>query len=287
MMAEKNNIYDYIVYGATIPGIVYAMSKARQNKSVLLVNHYGFPGGSITESLSCRQYIHVNSLTPIVRQIFSALLEERSAVTALEDNGYCFDPEAVKKVLQELLEASTVHLLYHVIPTQVIASQQGGIQITLSAKEGMLDIKGKVVFDASDEQFLSLLSSEPKLIQQRILNVIVHSKNVLSTDSLNCKRLVKISEDRYWVSFDLFGNGRLEEDVMQEKINKISEKLSQHNARIQLLPIRLGYGSYPDFENNRSVEGIVRLTEIVQKTNPQYFAFLNAATLESLIASNA
>ena len=287
MIVGKNHIYDFVVYGATVSGIVYAINKAKQNKSVLLVNHYGFPGGSITESLSCRQYVHVNSLTPIVRQIFGELLIEKNATVALEDNAYCFDPETVKKVLQEMLESSTVHLLYHVIPTRIISLPQGEIQVTLSAKEGMLDIKGNTVFDASDEQFLSVLSGTPQLSRQRILNIVVHSRKFLSSDSLSCKKIVKISEDRYWVSLELPSNGGRVKDVMQEEINKMSERLRPLNARIQLLPIRPGDGSYPDFENSRSVEGMIRLTDIIQKTNPQHFAFTNAATLESMIDLSA
>lgn len=286
MVPEEKHIYDYIVYGATIPGIVYAVHMAEQGKSVLLLNHYGFPGGSITESLACKQYVHLNSLTPIVHKIFNALIHEKNALTVLEDNGYSFDPEAVKKILQELLESSSVKLLYHVLPVKV-ANPDGNVpQIELSAKEGIISLSGRTIFDASDEQLLSMLSGAEKRVPQRVFNLFMHSEKTPVFSSTIPTSLIKVSQNRYWASFELTnqesGNA---ENMMQEVIDSISETLQKQDGRIQLLPVCPGYTAYADFINSSRMNGLKKLTDVIQKTNPQYFVFTNAALMESKLDS--
>jgi flavin-dependent dehydrogenase len=286
MASEEKHIYDYLVYGATVPGIVYAVHMANQGKSVLLLNHYGFPGGSITESLACRQYVHINSLTPLVRKIFNSLVHEKNAVTVLEDNGYCFDPEAVKKVLQELLESSSVNLLYHVLPVKVFNTEENVVQIDLSAKEGMYRVGGKTVLDASDEQLLSALSDMPEQVHQRVFNLFIHSEKTPVIKAIIPRSLIKVSHNRYWASFEIpQRDGVSVEGIMQEEIDVIASTLQEQDARIQLLPVRPGFTAYTDFNKGSFMSGLIKLTDLIQKTNPQYFVFTNAAMLESRLDS--
>lgn len=286
MLGEDKNIYDYIVYGATIPGIVYAVHFANRGKSVLLLNHYGFPGGGITESLACKQFVHTNSLTPIVRSVFDKLMHEKNAVTVLDDNGYCFDQEAVKKVLQELLESSGVNLLYHVLPVNISHLAENAIQIELSAKEGIHTVSGKTVLDASDEQLLSVISGIKGQAHQRVFNLFIHSEKTPVFHTTIPKLLIKVSQNRYWASFELpQSDGAGIESSMQEEIDTISNALQEQDARIQLLPVRPGYTAYMDFSDNGRVDGLIQLTDLIQKTNPQHFVFTNAAMLESRLSS--
>lgn len=286
MPAENIMTYDYIVYGATIPGIVYAVHFANRGKSVLLLNHFGFPGGGITESLACKQFVHTNSLTPIVRSIYNKLMLEKNAVTALEDNGYCYDPEAVKKVLQELLESSGVNLLYHVLPVKISHPAKKDIQIELSAKEGVYTVSGKTILDASDEQLLSVISGIKGKSHQRVFNMFIHSEKTPVFQTTIPKLLIKVSPNRYWVSFEIpQSDGNSIESVMQEEIDAISNVLQEQDARIQLLPVRPGYTAYMDFSDSCRMDGLIKLTDLIQKTNPQHFVFTNAAMLESGLTS--
>ncbi len=45
------NKYKNIVYGASIKGIVKSIELMQEGNSVLLLNKFGFTGGSITEAL--------------------------------------------------------------------------------------------------------------------------------------------------------------------------------------------------------------------------------------------
>ncbi len=286
MAIEGKHSYDHIVYSATIPGIVYAIHKAQLGKSVLLLNHYGFPGGSITESLACRQYVHVNSLSPIVRRIFNSLLHEKNAVTVLDDNGFCFDPEAVKKILQELLETAKVQQLYHVLPVRLSPLEDETCQMELSAKEGPIHLSACTIFDASDEQLLSVLSGESGEVKQNVFNLFVHCETKPDFNTIIPKSLIKVSQCRYWASFELpLHHGGTAESTMQEMIDRISESLQKQNGRIQLLPVRPGYTAYTEFRKISRIGGLIKLTDVIQKTNPQHFVFTNAAILESKLDS--
>jgi hypothetical protein len=287
MPKESTHIFDHIVYGASIPGIVYALNKMKQGQSVLLLNHYGFPGGCITESLACRQYVHANSLTPHVSRIFEMLLNETNGTIADEDNAYWFDPEVVKMVLQEVIESSNISLLFHVLPLRVGNLRHGETQIELSAKEGIIHVTGRTVFDATDEQYLSLLSVKKRPVPKQVLNVVLLFKNAPSIESIGARSVMKLSENRYWASFDLSGNSEEKgKDAMQEAVDTISERLAVQNGKIQLLPVRPGYAAYPDIDCAIGKNGVSQLTNIIQKTNPQHFVFANAVMLETRLNSH-
>ena len=282
MIIKNDTVYDYIVYGATIPGIVFAVSKARQNNSVLLLNHYGFAGGSITESLSCRQVVNPKWLSKITRQIFDGLLLEKNGVLPVAKNEFMVDPEAVKKVLQNRLDSEKIELLYHITAAQISRQRDDLVHIDLLAKEGLVTVTGKTVLDTTDDQYLSSLryNVPGRRIRQR-LNLIILSEQSISFGAFKPKALTKIGKNRYWISIDLPETHEFEMgNVLQKAIDEISEILQACNGRIQVLPICADALNYPDSQGREQSEHILRLPELIKSLSIEYCVFANASSLE-------
>lgn len=64
---NTDKTYDYIIYSASLAGVLTAIDLSNKGHSVLLLNFYGFMGGSITESLNCYQFVDENNLNGSVK----------------------------------------------------------------------------------------------------------------------------------------------------------------------------------------------------------------------------
>ncbi|HSL88726.1 MAG TPA: FAD-dependent oxidoreductase, partial [Ignavibacteriaceae bacterium] len=111
-----DKIYDYIIYSASLAGVLTAIDLSNKGKHVLLLNFYGFTGGSITESLNCYQNINEIDLIESAKKIFDKIKKSKHGILYEDKNYFIINPETIKIVLQEELENSKVDLLFHVVP---------------------------------------------------------------------------------------------------------------------------------------------------------------------------
>ncbi len=283
-MIDYKNQFDYIIYGATIPGVVLAIKKAQENKSVLLINHYGFLGGNITESLSCLQIIDPLCLGEITAQIFNALKTKQNGLPAVGDNAFLLDPEAVKITLQEFMEQVPVHVLYHVRAIKISAETETGLVVSLSAKEGVLNITGKTVVDTTDEQHLQMLLRGKNIEQQKYrLNVIIRSEHLSFLQTFKPKALIRLGINRYWMSVVLPVSGENDAaESMQQYLTVISRALVDRNDRLQVVPVHADMIGYPRIEEHKMNESLLFLPEMLTGSFTEEEAFAKASRLEGL-----
>jgi len=229
-----NKEYDFIVYGASVAGAGLAVRLSERGGKVLLVNHYGFAGGSVTESLNCFQI--ADTAEDFGGEVFEALLQSPDGF--LTDS--VVNPEAVKSVLQSELEACGADVLFHV---RAISLEQtkGGMCLRLSGREGEIVVNAKAVVDATEDLYLARLAGfvTAKLKETRF-NVIADFPQdcdfgKLPSDGIAryCDSLVNaimIEDGGWWLSFNVSPKENAE--------CAVADILEKIGAKIRLLPCR-------------------------------------------------
>ncbi len=232
------NKYDYIVYGASIKGIVRSISLKNEGNSVLLLNKFGFTGGAITESL--RLLIDKNYLKnlddPIESKIYKRILDENYSILGETDYEYVLNPEVVKIILLQFIELYEIEHLFHIVPSSITINQ-----VELIAKEGLLAFEFENFIDESDEKLLNqLMNKEVKNIK-RFYNIIVTKPENLSF--LNFDKIVKsikLKDGRYFLTLEIKEENEIEANHKAQILaDELSEYLDNSRNRIQLLPTRI------------------------------------------------
>ncbi len=240
MKKEKLEIYDYIIFGGTPAGLAAAVNYKREGKTVLLLNSYGFLGGSITESLNCLQNIEPENISPIVQQIISKLKSEKFGILGEFQNSKLVNPESIKFIFQNISEEENIDLLFH-ISAKKIEQQEHLRKLTLLAKEGEISFKCHHLIDATWDHQLTKITN-PAVIDRKknYFNFITTSVNKSVIFDLRLKeKFVELNDSRFWVSsYFSCDNPLFIDDEAQRFSDKINEFLMKNNSRIQVLPAK-------------------------------------------------
>jgi len=227
----KHSVYDYIVLGASLPGVAFAVSRSLGGSSVLLANAYGFPGGSITEFLNCYQEAGEQAPGGVTAAIHRRIASEMFGRTVV-------NPESVKYALQQTLEASSVDLYFHAVPKR-IASTAGCMEVSLLAREGVAVVRGKKIVDATETYDGAALLGRKRTIRGRTLNMFISrpgDEEFLSSDRV--EKSVRLPDGRYWVSLRIDSRDPLfGENETHELADAFRIMLERSGSRIQLLPL--------------------------------------------------
>jgi hypothetical protein len=155
---------EVLVCGGGMSGTVAAIAAARAGAQTLLIERWGFLGGSATAA-AVGQFVGWE--TEAGRQVIQGTAEE--VVRRLERHGasgghtrftmstghamdqVSYDPEALKLVLDEMAAEAGVRVLFHATIAEVRASEQRIQAVSVQTKAGVLTIHPRVVIDASGD----------------------------------------------------------------------------------------------------------------------------------------
>lgn len=228
----KHSLYDYIVLGASLPGTVFAARKAHLGHSVLLINPYGFPGGSIAGFLNCRQHVDGDMLQGTARALYAEIEPEMFERTIV-------NPESLKYALQRTLVNSGADLCFHAVPRTISADEPGMMLVSLLAAEGTIAVRGKKILDASESYDGAALLGRPRRIRQRSFNLFITrpgNEDFLSFDRI--RDSIRLSDGRYWISLRIGSqDAHFAEDEAHELLDEFRNILEPSGGRIDLLPL--------------------------------------------------
>ncbi len=266
------SFYDYIVLGATLPGVLFAAERSRAGYSVLLTNQYGFPGGNVTEVLNCLQEIPQTS-DAVTSELYRSIAVDNSAASVV-------NPESVKYALQKFLESTQVDLYFHVIPKQITTDTASEISVALLAKEGLTVVRGKYLLDASDELYGARIFGLPLSFGERSINLFTTPPNDLSFLSFaKIRRAEKLDDGRYWLSLRIDSKDELfREDETHQLLDEFRVVLERSGSRIQILP--LGVHSQVTIGNGADSNGPLKTVDgLLSRSYGPSEQFVKAAAL--------
>ncbi|MFV0343558.1 MAG: FAD-dependent oxidoreductase [Anaerocolumna sp.] len=166
-----NPVYDVVIAGGGVSGAVSAIAAGRCGVKTIVIEQYGFLGGSLT----------ANGVGPMMtfhageRQVIAGIMEE--IVEELVRRGYStghikdttqyisyltpFQSEGLKIVLDEFLEKAGCKVLFHTFVGGVNITGDTIQSITVCNKDGLNDVRGKVFIDATGDGDIAAFGGAP------------------------------------------------------------------------------------------------------------------------------
>ena len=166
-----NSTYDVAAAGGGIAGCMAAIAAARTGAKTLLIERFGFPGGTLTACGTGPMMTFHAGKKLVVRGITNELVErmkERgfSVGHIFDTTGYTysvtpFSAEGMKLVLEEMLAEAGVDVLYHSVVCGAALSGKNISAVEVFGKNGRRKISAKAFVDASGDCDLSVLAGLP------------------------------------------------------------------------------------------------------------------------------
>lgn len=159
-----------IIVGGGPSGVAAAYAAAREGAQVLLVERYGFLGGMGTAGLVHPWMSFYAGKRQIVKGVLDVIIKKLKRRKAYKDSRHfgikhhCFDHEALKQILLELLVINKVDILFHTYFCDVLIEKNKIKSIIIESKSGMEEIKGDIFIDASGDADVAAIAGAPYTI---------------------------------------------------------------------------------------------------------------------------
>lgn len=159
--------YDVVVIGGGISGCMAAIAAARAGVSVILIEKYGFLGGTLTACGTGPMMTFHAGDKQVVRGICDELIERLKAKGLsighiLDTTNYTytvtpFDAEGMKRELEDMCIEAGVSLLYHCYVADAKLEDNKLTSIEIAHKNGKENIEGSFYIDASGDGDITYL----------------------------------------------------------------------------------------------------------------------------------
>ncbi len=210
--------YDVIIAGGGVSGCAAAISAARYGADVLLLERYGFLGGSLTNAgVGPMMSFHCGKkqvIGGIAQEIVDELVRRGGAIGHIEDTtGYVptvtpFEPEVLKCVLDDMLMEAHCNVRLHSFVCGATVDHNICRSVEVASRDGVTSIEARVFVDATGDGDLAARAGaiieqgrpedsmcQPMTLNMRISNVdreqLIH-EIVSEPDNFNIKDLSSI-----------------------------------------------------------------------------------------------
>lgn len=162
---------EVLVIGGGSAGSMAAIASGKEGKKTLLVERYGFLGGTSTTILDTFYgfYIPGTSNRKVVGGIPDQLLKKLSDRDAMllrpntygAGTGITYDPEVLKVVWEELMSEASVDVLLHSFVADVVTEGNKITGVIVVNKSGFTLIEADIIIDASGDADVTALAGFP------------------------------------------------------------------------------------------------------------------------------
>jgi glycine/D-amino acid oxidase-like deaminating enzyme len=161
---------DVVVLGSGSAGCTAALAAARVGADTLLIERYGFLGGTSVMVLDTFYGFYTPGVSrrvvgglpwEIVERLrtFASVLERPNTYGA--GTGVTYDPEALKVVWEQMAQASRVRLLFHTLCVDVEREGDNVTGLIVANKRGLGLIKARQFVDASGDADICFRAGAP------------------------------------------------------------------------------------------------------------------------------
>jgi hypothetical protein len=157
--------WDVLVVGGGNAGCAAALAAARTGARTLLVERYGFLGGTATAAMVGPWMTFHSGADRIVGGIAQEIVERLIALGGSpghipDASGYVptitpFDPEIHKALLFDLMRESNVHLLLHALVVDTVRDGAGAGGATFATVGGPRTVRARCTIDATADAFVA------------------------------------------------------------------------------------------------------------------------------------
>jgi len=154
--------HDVIVAGGGTAGIAAAVAAARNGADTILVERYGFLGGTMTAGLVNPFMTFHAGKEQIIKGIFQEIIDRLKDTGGYDEKTKAFDSEIMKLVLDQMIKEADVKLLLHTYITDALVTKENIIKgIEAYNKSGRQVVLGKVIIDATGDGDVAVMAGAP------------------------------------------------------------------------------------------------------------------------------
>ncbi|RLI06457.1 FAD-dependent oxidoreductase, partial [Candidatus Bathyarchaeota archaeon] len=154
--------YDVVVAGGGTAGVAAAIAAARNGADTLLIEKYGFLGGTMTAGLVNPFMTFHAGNKQIIKGIFQEIIDHLKDMGGYDEKTKAFDNEAMKLVLDQMVKEAGVRLLLHTYVTDVILTKMNKVRgVEIYNKSGRQAVLGKVTVDATGDGNVAVMAGAP------------------------------------------------------------------------------------------------------------------------------
>jgi len=160
-LTRTRSQHEVVIAGGGTAGVATAIAAARNDADTLLIERYGFLGGTMTAGLVNPFMTFYAGEEQIVHGIFQEMLDRLGAMNGYDEKTKSFDVEVMKIVLDQMIEEAGVKPLLHtcVIGTSMNANTIRGVEI--HNKSGRKTVSGEVLVDATGDGDVAVMARAP------------------------------------------------------------------------------------------------------------------------------
>ena len=285
--------WDVVVLGGGVSGCMAAFASAKMGAKTLLIEKYGFLGGSLTNAgVGPMMTFHAGGrqvVTGLPQEMVERLKEKSACTGHIEDStGYAssvtpFDAEAMKLVLDEMARDSGTDVLFHATLSGVERDGAEITSVTVQTRGGELEICGKVFVDATGDGALSFEAGadvrqgrdadglcQPMTMNMKVANVDIgalkeeireNPENFNIKDLSALDRAEKLSVAGFYKEFNRSKEEKListeREDVLLFETVNEGEVIVNTTRVIKLNPVDPWDLSRAEYEGRRQAEELM------------------------------
>jgi len=153
--------HDVIVIGGGTAGLAAAVAAGRNGVGTLLIERYGFLGGSMTAGLvNPFMEFHAGG-EQIVCGIFQEMIDRLKDLHGYDERTQAFDVEAMKLVADRMVKESGVKLLLHTCIIDALVEGNAIRGVEVHNNSGRQVVLGKVIVDATGDGDVAAMAGAP------------------------------------------------------------------------------------------------------------------------------
>lgn len=153
--------HDVVVVGGGTAGVAAAVAAGRNGSNTLLVERYGFLGGTMTAGLVNPFMTFHAGKEQIIHGIFQEIIDRLKRLEGYDEKTKAFDVEAMKIVADQMLEEAGVKLMLHTCAIGVLMQENVLRGIEIHNKSGRSIVLGKVIVDATGDGDIAVMAGAP------------------------------------------------------------------------------------------------------------------------------
>jgi hypothetical protein len=154
--------HEVIVAGGGTAGIAAAVAAARNGVDTILIERYGFLGGTMTAGLVNPFMTFHAGGEQIIKGVFQEIIDRLKDLDGYDEETKAFDTEAMKLVADRMVKEAGVKLLLHTYITDVLVTREGAVRgVEVRNKSGRQVLLGKVTVDATGDGDVAVMAGAP------------------------------------------------------------------------------------------------------------------------------
>jgi len=230
--------YDTIIWGASPAVLKKAIELKDQGRDVVLLNKFGFPGGNLTEALSCYVAPDALSSDPLMEELVRGVEKLRFGVIYNHQNVRVLHPEAVKRVAWKTITSHDIPVIFHLTPLRIEQGREK-TEITLFGREGTVTLNTGELLDLSDNCFLGHFGEEDLRYQGSIrINCFFKDMNPEMEEYFGFEKVLKTDVG----AFAVFQQREVLWDDIEKRFNESLDQLAvegwkKFGVRMLIMPV--------------------------------------------------